>query len=96
MLTLDNIKSVDDLVRFKNLTEEELESHKNLIEEFRERERKIQKYSRETRENINSFSEELHIVLDRVSLLGDLLRFLMEEMDRFYLKTLPASNFYRE
>ena len=53
------VKTIDDLIREKNLSPEEIERHRMLIEECRQREAQIREYSRATRESVNRMTEEL-------------------------------------
>ena len=53
------VKTIDDLIREKELTAEELERHRELIEECRARESQLKEYSRATRESMARMTEEL-------------------------------------
>ena len=52
-------KTIDDLIREKNLSPEELKRHRELIEECRVRETQLKEYSRSTRDNMQRMTEEL-------------------------------------
>jgi hypothetical protein len=53
------VKTIDDLIREKDLSPDEIERHRNLIEECRKRESQIREYSRATQESMRRMTEEL-------------------------------------
>ncbi len=88
--------TIEDLLRAKNLSKEELELHKDLISECRERERRIEECAAETRENLERLSDALTAVSKRTIILGEALSELLEEAETLYLRNLPEEKFYRE
>jgi predicted DNA-binding protein len=93
---MDTIKTVDDLLRAKNLTREEWELFKELIEETKDREKKIAQCSVETKENLKRLSEEINRTLEQTAILSKTLERALDEMETNYLRTMPAHKFYRE
>jgi len=93
---MENIRNIDDLIRAKNLTAEEMEMFKGMIDESREREKMVREYSQSTQENLKKLSTGLQTISDKVMVLGKALRNMTDEMDKLYLKLLPAEKFYRE
>jgi broad-specificity NMP kinase len=93
---MKEIKTVDELIRSKNLTVEELELHKELIEECRQREQRITEFSRTAQLNLDKLSQSLVALRQRAVVLGDALKVLQERADNLYLKLLPEDMFYRE
>ena len=53
------VKTIDDLIREKGLSPEEIKRHRDLIEECRQRESQIRDYSRATHESMRRMTEEL-------------------------------------
>jgi hypothetical protein len=92
----DDIKTVDDLVRAKNLTPEEQIQFKDMIEEFKERERKIEEYVTAAKSNLNQLSDTMRILGERASVVGKALKESLDEMERIHLRMMPNDKFYRE
>lgn len=93
---MKEFKTVEELIRSKNLTAEELELHKELIEECRVREQRITEFSKTAQLNLEKLSQSLVTLRQRAVVLGDALRVLQERADNLYLKLLPEEIFYRE
>jgi hypothetical protein len=89
-------KTVEELIRSKGLSAEELELHKELIEECRVREQRITEYSKIAQLNLEKLSQSLVTLKQRAVVLGDALRVLQDRADSLYLKLLPEEIFYRE
>jgi hypothetical protein len=86
---LNTVKSIDDLIREKNLTGEEFERHRELIEECRAREVQLREYARASRENLKKMSDELD-KLNRMA--GELwleARKLSQQVNGIYLRVAP-------
>jgi hypothetical protein len=88
--------TVEELIRSKNLTDEELELHKDLIEECRMREERIEEFSKLAQMNLERLSQSLVTLRQRAVVLGDALKILQERADNLYLKLLPEDIFFRE
>lgn len=93
---MKELKTVEELIRSKNLTTDELELHRELIEECRMREQRIAEYSKTAQLNLEKLSQSLVSLKQRAVVLGDALRILQERADNLYLKLLPEEIFYRE
>jgi hypothetical protein len=93
---MDGIKTVDDLIRAKNLTAEEMTQFEDLIEEFKERERKIKENVSTARSNLNQLLFTIATLGEKTSVLGKALNSLLEEIDIAKLKLMPNDKFYRE
>ena len=93
---MDNIKTIDDLIKAKNLTPEELMQFKDMIEEFKERERKIEEYTHTAKSNLNELSNSLQRLGERASILGTALRESLDKLERVQLQMMPNDKFYRE
>jgi predicted nucleic acid-binding Zn-ribbon protein len=92
----DDIKTVDDLIKAKNLTPEELIQFKDMIDEFKERERKIEEHVTAAKSNLNQLSNTMRILGERASVIGKELRESLDEMERIQLQMMPNDKFYRE
>ena len=93
---MDGIRTVDDLIKAKNLTEKELEMFDDLIQEARERERKSAELSRQTRANLEKLSGDLTTIVERTSELGQSIKQLLDQMETLHLRSMPEGKFYRE
>ncbi len=93
---MDGIKTVDDLIRAKNLTPEEMEQFKDLIEEFKERERKIEENISTAKANLNQLFDTLRVIGERTVVLGKALEELLDDVGTRQLKMMPSEKFYRE
>jgi hypothetical protein len=93
---MDGIRTVDDLIRAKNLTPEEMTQFKDLIEEFKERERKIKENISTARSNLNQLLNTITTFSEKTSVLGKALNSLVEEIDIAKLKMMSSDKFYRE
>ena len=89
-------ESIDDLIRSKNLTAEELELHKELITECRERESRIEACTEQTRRSLEKVREELRVISERTTCLSYALTRLLDDAESLYLKSLPEEEFFRE
>lgn len=88
--------TVDSLLESLNVTEEELELHKELIEECRENERKITEYSFLTKQNIEKLSGVYFNMHQMMTVLSEVLNYLITEIERLSLRMMPTDMFYRE
>jgi hypothetical protein len=95
-VAMKEFQTVEELIRSKNLTDEELELHKDLIEECRAREERISEFSRIAQLNLEKLSQSLVTLRQRAVVLGDSLKILQERADNLYLRLLPEDIFYRE
>ncbi len=93
---MEGIKTVDDLIRAKNLTDEELLQFKDLIEEFKEREDRIKENICAAKFNLNQLFNTIAILGEKTSVLGNVLNILIEELDTNRLRLMPSDKFYRE
>jgi hypothetical protein len=93
---MDNIKTVDDLLKAKNVTPEERELLKDIIETARTNERKIREYTEQMKTNFNRLSQALQTMEERAFILNKALRGLLDEADTLHLRMMPSEKFYRE
>jgi hypothetical protein len=93
---VEPIKTVDDLIRAKSLTCEELELHRMIIEECREREKRIDEYRQITEENMRRLAVALKAIAEKTQTLGKALEKLVDATDSLYLKSMPSYKFFRE
>ena len=93
---MDGIKTVEELLRAKNLNEEELELHRGLIEECLEREKRINESSEEARRQLKRLADGIETVSAKAVMLEQAVRQLVDHLENIYLKTLPEDRFYHE
>jgi len=93
---MDEIKTVDDLLRAKNVTVEEHELLKDVIETARTNERKIREYAEQMRSNFTRLSEALQTMEERTFILNKALQGLLDATDSLHLRLMPSEKFYRE
>lgn len=85
------VKTIDDLIRDKDLSAEELEQHRELIEECRAREVQLKEYSRATRESMRRMTEELDKMSRTAEELWQEAQRLSQRVNGIYLHVAPAS-----
>jgi|WetSurMetagenome_2_1015567.scaffolds.fasta_scaffold1375097_2 hypothetical protein len=93
---MNNIKTVDELIREKSLTQEELELFGDLIEEARAREKKSVELARQTKDNLQRLSEGLGTIAERTIDLSRAMGELLDQMETLYIRSIPDEKFYRE
>jgi hypothetical protein len=93
---MNEIKTVDDLLKAKNVTPEERELLKDIIEIARTNERKIREYAEQMRANFNRLSQALQTMEERTFILNKALQGLLDATDTLHLKLMPSEKFYRE
>ena len=93
---MNEIKTVDDLIRAKNLTPEEEEELRNIIEECRKREVQIQEASDTAKRNIESLTKSFGMIVDTISNVGKAVDELHDEVERLQLRMMPEAQFFHE
>ena len=88
------LKTIDDLIREKGLTAEELERHRELIEECRAREAQLKEYSRATRASMQKMTEELDKLSRTAEELWQEAQRLARRVNGIYLHVTPARKVY--
>jgi wyosine [tRNA(Phe)-imidazoG37] synthetase (radical SAM superfamily) len=88
---LKPVKSIDDLLREKNLTPEELEKHRELIAECRLREAQISEYTRASQESMKKMNDELSKLARTAEELWQEAQRLTHRVNGIYLRVTPAS-----
>lgn len=86
------VKTIDDLIREKDLTAEELERHRELIEECRVREARLKEYSKATRESMLKMTEELDKLSRTAQELWQEAQRLSRRVNGIYLHVAPAAS----
>ena len=93
---IDEIKTVDDLLKAKKVTPEERELLKDIIEVARTNERKIREYAEQMKANFNRLSQALQTMEERTFILNKTLQGLLDATDTLHLRLMPSDKFYRE
>lgn len=93
---MGDIKSVDALLRAKNVTPEEYELLKDIIEIARANERKIREYAEQMRSNFNRLALAIQTMEERTDVLNRALQGLLDATDTLHLRLMPSEKFYRE
>ena len=83
-------KTIDDLIREKHLSPEELKRHRELIEECLVREAQIREYSRATHESMKRMTEELDRLNRAAQELWQEAQTLSQSVNGIYLHVAPA------
>ncbi len=84
------VKTIDDLLREKNLTPEEMERHRELIAECRARETQINEYSRASQENVRKMTAELDKLARTAEELWQEAQKLTTRVNGIYLRVTPT------
>jgi chromosome segregation ATPase len=87
---LKPVKNIDDLLREKNLTLEELERHRELIAECRVREAQINEYSRASQESMKKMTDELIKLARTAEELWQEAQKLTNRVNGIYLRVTPT------
>jgi seryl-tRNA synthetase len=87
---LKPVKTIDDLLREKNLTLEELERHRELIAECKAREGQIKEYSRASQESMKKMTDELIKLARTAEELWQEAQKLTNRVNGIYLRATPA------
>ena len=85
------VKTIDDLIRDKGLSAEELERHRELIEECRAREVQLQEYSRSSRESMQRLTDELDKMSRTAEQLWQEAHKLTDRVNGICLRLMPTS-----
>ncbi len=93
---MNAIKTVDDLIRAKNLTPEEEEQLRDIIEECRKREVQIQEASDTAKRNIEGLTKSFGMIVDTISNVGKAVDELHDEVERLQLRMMPEAQFFHE
>jgi septal ring factor EnvC (AmiA/AmiB activator) len=93
---MNGIKTVDDLIRAKELTPEEEEQLRDIIEECRKREAQLQDASDTAKRNIEALTKSFGMIVDTIYRVGRAVDELHEEVERLQLRMMPEEQFYRE
>jgi len=93
---MDEVKTVEDLIRAKKLTAEEEEQLRDIIEECRVREIQIKEASDAARRNLEGLSRSFALIVDTIAAVGTCVNELQAEVERLQLKMMPEEVFYRE
>ena len=83
-------KTIDELLREKNLTPEEMERHRELIAECRVRETQISEYSRASQESMKKMTDELIKLARTAEELWQEAQKLTNRVNGIYLRATPT------
>jgi len=86
------VKTIDDLIRDKGLSAEELERHRELIDECRAREVQLKEYSRATRESMQRMTDELDKMSRTAEDLWQEAQLLTDRVNGICLRLMPTSS----
>ncbi len=93
---MNEIKTVDELIRAKNLTEEEMELFADMIEEARQREKMSAEIARQTKANLLRLEDGLNAIAEKTTDISNAMKTLLDQMEILYIKSMPDTKFYRE
>jgi hypothetical protein len=93
---MNRIKTVDDLIKAKNLTPEEEEKLRDIIEECRMRELQIREASEVARQNMEGLTRSFGAIVETISSVGKAVDELHEEVGKLQLKMMPEAQFFHD
>jgi hypothetical protein len=93
---MDEIKTVDDLIRMKGLTVEEQEKLQDVIAECRAREAQIKTASEQAKRNLEGLTKTFGYIVQTISTVGRAVDELHEEVGRLQLRMMPEEHFFRD
>jgi polyhydroxyalkanoate synthesis regulator phasin len=85
-----SVKTINDLIREKDLSPEEIKRHRELIEECRTREAQIREYSRASHESMRRMTEELDKLNRTAQELWQEAQRLSQRVSGVCLRVAPA------
>jgi chromosome segregation ATPase len=88
---LKTVKTIDDLLREKNLTPEEMEEHRELIAECRLREAQISEYTRASQKSMKKMNDELDRLARTAEELWREAQKLTHRVNGICLRVTPSS-----
>ena len=89
-------KSIDELLRLKGLSPQELELHRSLIDECKERETMIVESAARTQGSLQQLAEACEAATQRARTLAAAIEKVLDEMEDLCLKLLPDDQFYHD
>jgi hypothetical protein len=92
---MDNIKTVDDLIRARGLSADEQEKLRDIIEECRVREVQIREASESAKRNLEGLSRAFDSVVDTIYTVSRAVDDLQDEVGRLQLTMMPAEQFFQ-
>ncbi len=93
---MEGVKTVDDLLKAKGVTDEELEQLRDVIDECRLREEQIKEASDAARQNIRDLSDALNMIIGTFAVVSKSVDALHDEVSQLQLKMMPEEHFYKE
>ncbi len=91
---MNGIKTVDELIRARELSAEEQEKLRDIIEECRLREEKIREASESAKRNLEGLSRTFGMMIDTIASVGRAVDELHEEVGKLQLRMMPEENFF--
>jgi hypothetical protein len=92
---MNEIKTVDDLMRAKGLTTEEQKKLRDIIEECRARETRIKEASEATKRNLQGLSRTFSMIVDTISRVNRAVDELNDQVDKLQLRMMPEEQFFQ-
>lgn len=93
---MGNAKTVEELLKEKNVTPEEMEALKDIIDECKDREKRIDNAVEVLRNNLEKLVDALELIHKKTQVLLTSVENLSEAIESLYLISLPKERFYRE
>jgi hypothetical protein len=89
-------KNIDELLRLKGLSPQELELHRSLIDKCKERETMIMESAARTQGSLQQLAEACEAATQRARTLAAAIEKVLDEMEDLCLKLLPDDQFYHD
>ncbi len=89
-------RTVDEILKEKKITLEEMEALKGIIEECREREKRINQIMGSLKASFEKLFCAIEVLKHRSELLSTSIESLNAALETLYLLSLPKEKFHRE
>ena len=93
---MEDIKTVEALIKTKRLAPEELERHRDLVEECLQREKQLEECSARTQDHLVHLSGAMGVLVERTVVLEKTIRRASEEVENLFLRLMPREEFHQE
>jgi len=93
---MEEIKTVNDLIRAKNLSIDEEKQLRDIIDECRMRELKIKESTEAAKQNLESLGRTFGMIVDAIGAVGHSVDELHREVEQLQLRLMPEDQFFRE
>jgi hypothetical protein len=93
---MDKVKTIDELLKEKNISPAEEEQLRDIIEECRVREIQIKQSAEAAKQNLEDLGKTFGMIAEAIGSVGQSVSELHKEIEELQLKLMPDDQFFRE